>query len=101
MRVCKFILLRMCQILNTLQNSKHNAEFMRRGSSLNEAFAKYFKQNRKTSEQGSLARASIWYIAKVFIYYENNANGWSRAKEWTKTKKTLNHCTIIVEVVQF
>ena len=43
----------------TLQISKHNTEFMRRGSSLNEAVAKYFKQNIKTSEEGSLARASI------------------------------------------
>ena len=43
----------------TLQISKHNTEFMRRGSSLNDAIANYLKQKRKSSEKGSLERASI------------------------------------------
>ena len=42
-----------------LQISKHRTEFMRKGSSLNEAIAKYLKENRKSSEQGCFARASI------------------------------------------
>ena len=43
----------------TLQISKHNTEFMRRGSSMNGAIANYLKQKRKSSEKGSLDRASI------------------------------------------